>query len=99
MGMSHLFSLPGPAINLSLLQTLTFGVFSLTVGQAHKSTCGNTEVNDAITLHHLCRMARSGLHVYDGSETKEWSWSTDNATAVDGMEAACAINNLFRQKS
>ena len=50
-------------------------------------------------LHRLCRMARPGLHVYDGSETKEQSWPTDYTAAVDGMEAACAINNLFRQKS
>ena len=53
MGMGHPFSLPGPAINISLLHTLTLGVFSLTVCQAHKPTCGDTELNAAVTASPL----------------------------------------------
>ena len=39
--MSHLFPLHGPAINLSLLQTLTLRFFGLTVRQALELVFGN----------------------------------------------------------
>ena len=39
--MSHPFSLLGPAINLSVLQTLTFGLFGFTVHWTHEFVFGN----------------------------------------------------------
>ena len=79
--MSHPFSLLGPAINLSLLQTLTFGLLRLTVHRAHKFALGNTETLPSVCTAHLCRTARLVLCVYDDSKTKD-------TTAVDGTETA-----------
>ena len=46
MILSHLFSLPGPAINLYLLQTPMFQLVCLIVHQAHELLLGNLKVRN-----------------------------------------------------
>lgn len=80
------FSLPGPAAKPFSASDRRHWECLASVCQAHKCTCGDTE---APCCHH------SASTLQNGKARSPCGWDG----AADGMEAACAINNLFRQKS